>query len=285
MDDIPKITFKPVQTGQPASVVAEAPVTKPVEEVAQEPMARKKKFPIGFLIFFIFIVGLVASGYAAFTKFVVWDDGAEVDASGSSTYIPAKLPPAVAGDSTGSEEATTVAVKGKLTVTINGEGGKVLSDGLIRLLNSSGKTIKEVETGKTGVAVFDGLMAGSYKIEGGKKGEKRVVTQSVSLTDGELKDVTITILVDTPVTITVNVKKSDGSAFADQAFTLRKIVGDADEPDLDYNVTTNNFGMFTKSDIAPNDNWLLMLDSKEVGSFSVAPTGKSQTINVQTTSN
>lgn len=286
MDDIPKIELKPTQlVNKPVAPTQQLPEPK-INEVSQVPMAKKKKVPIVPLIALIIFLVLAGGAYAAFSKFVVWDDGGETEtSSASSAYIPSKLPPSIEDheSSSSSTEVSTAGIKGKLTVSITREEGMVLEGAVARLISSSGKTVKEVDTGKSGVAVFDGIAAGSYKIEGGKKGEKRVTVQSITLTDGEIKDVTLSLFLDTTVTITVTVKKPDGSAFADQSFTLRKIR--SSEAPLDYTVTTNNFGMFTKSDISPDDGWLLVQDGEEIGSFSVAPTGKNQTINVQTKSN
>jgi hypothetical protein len=291
MDDIPKITLKPTQTVQSVAPLAEKPVEPEPLEVIQEPeetsMARKKKFPVGLVATLLFLLLLGGGAYAVFTQYVVWDDGTETQSSSSSeAYIPSKLPPPVeSGDvaSASDDEISSAGVKGKITATITREGGKVLEGGIVRILNSSGKIVKEVDTGKGGVAVFDGLVAGTYKVEGGKKGEARVVSQSVSIGDGELKDVSLSIFLDTPVSITVTVKKADGTPASDKTFTMRKIR--SSESPLDYTVTTNNFGLFTKSDVSPDDKWLLIQNDQEVGSFTVAPTGKSQTINVQTTSN
>ena len=283
MDDIPKITLKPVQTARPTK----KQVTQPVEVIGKSeelPMSRRKKLPVVPLVFLILFLLLAGGAYAAFTQFVVWDDGSEVKTAKSSAYIPAKpAPPVGEIEPETNEEVASSGVKGKITATITGEGGKVLEGAVIRLLNSSGKIIKEVDAGKTGVAVFDGLAAGTYKLEGGKKGEKRVTSQPVSIEDGELKDATLSIFLDTNVSITVTVTKADGTPAADQTFILRKVR--SSESPLDYEVTTNNFGLFTKSDISPDDNWLLVQDDQEVAVFSVAPTGKNQTINVQTKSN
>ena len=194
MDDIPKITLKPVQR---AKSIGE-PLGKSVEKIEEirQPMARRKRLSIVPLVPLILFLLLAGGAYAAFTKFVVWDDGAEVAPSQSSAYIPAKPAPPIEENETEtevSEETTSAGVKGKITATITREGGKVLEGAIIRLLSLSGKTMKEVETGKSGVAVFDGIASGTYKLEGGKKGEKRVTSQSITLEDGEMKDATLSI--------------------------------------------------------------------------------------------
>ena len=179
--------------------------------------------------------------------------------------------------------SANVDVKGKITVSFTREKNAPFENGVIRLKNSSGKIVKEIESGKTGVVVFDNISAGSYTIEGNRKGESRIVQKSAKLGAGEFVDVVLRMQLDTPVTITVQVKTSDGSAFANQSLVLwrsRPSEGDEEIP-----VTTNDKGIFTASNIFPNQDWKLKQDGKELATFGVAPTGQSQTINVQTSSN
>lgn len=273
MDDIPKIEFN----RSPAELKASPP------EAPQKVTRIVGKSHTNGLIVVMLLLFLVGGAYAVFSRFIVWDDGSEIEKK-STAYIPDKLPvqyestPGSAPSSSGLDNT----VKGKITVTLTREDNLPLETGVVRLTNAAGKVIKEINGYKMTTFVFDEIPAGSYVVAGGKKGESRLSTKNVTLGPGDIIAVSLSVFYDKKVSITVNVKKSDGSPFANQSFTLLRDAGDQHD---EFSVTTNSNGIFTKSGVAPYDNWQLFLSGTEVATFTVAATGQNQTINVKTNSN
>jgi len=245
----------------------------------------KKYILIGVILM---LVAVILLGYRAAASFIVWDD----DGSNSSTvsadaftFVAATPEPIerTVTEEVANETATNPAVKGKLTISFVKENNKPYVGGTILLTNSSGKVIRSEQIGSTGTLIADELPAGTYTIKGFKEGDSRSVVKSVSLGAGEIKSVTTGLYIDTPVTITVTVKKSDGSPAAGESFNLvrvRTVDGDEIIP-----VTANENGTFTARKIYPNDQWKLVQNDVTVATINVAPTGVNQTFNVTINSN
>lgn len=233
------------------------------------------------IIISLALLAIVGGVFAVIAKYITWNEDGEASPKEAVAFIPLTPPLKLTNSITyasASAVAGTSSVKGKLTVTLTKEKSQPFEGGSIRLYTPSGKLIKELIADKSGTASFEEVAPGTYKLEGGKKGEKRAASQTVTVGDGEIKETALSIFLDTNVTVTVTVKDGSGSPLANQAFTLRKLR--SSEPPLDFPVATNENGTFTKSGISPDDNWKLLIAGEEVGTFAVAPTGKNQTINV-----
>lgn len=233
-------------------------------------------------IFLIVFIGL----FIAYKSLIVWEDDSEVVLKDEiavgvvdSTDNNRGAEPTKPDKPVDSNNPDTIQVKGKITVSVTKEHGDPFKEALITLRTSAGRNVRSANASENGVVVFDEIPAGSYKVEVSKEGDGRIVSKSVNLDEGEVTSVSLSLMLDQEVSITVNVKKSDGSAYSDQEFIITKVGGSEDS------VTTNSSGTFTVDSIPPDDNWILKIGDSEVAKFKVAPTGQDQTINVQTSSN
>src|SRR3989344_192794 len=145
MDDIPKIELNRVKNR--VVVRKDEKETPVVIKTTDEQMTKQnKKKTIIPLIFTIIFLVLAGGAYAVFSTFVVWNDGEETEISTSTSSIPSNLKPANVGEDLNTkqdEKTTEIHVKGKITVSLTREKGLPFEGGVIRLLSSGGKVIKE----------------------------------------------------------------------------------------------------------------------------------------------
>ncbi len=284
MDDIPKIELNRVRV---AKVVEPQPVREELVvhemEVAPVKEHSNKKY-IVLAVVLVFLLTVIGGAYVAFKTYIVWDDESTEAVEKKAAYIPVARPVQAESESIlRGEAAAATTVKGKITVLVRREDNLPFMDSTVKLIGAGGSVVKEGTTGKDGIVTFDQISAGTYTLSASNKGEKRAATQKITLEEGEIKDAKLSLFLDTDVDITVTVKNMDGSPAANQSFTIQKIR--SSESPLEYTVETDESGIFTKRGISPDDKWILLVDNEEVGSFTVSPTGKAQTINVTTTSN
>ena len=234
----------------------------------------KKKIIIPIAVFLIIVSAVVF----LYKRLIVWEEDSDVVFKENIETQVAAIPenedkPSAPSDK---KESLGIIVKGRIAVTVTKERGDLYKDALVTLKNSSGTKIRESKASQSGMVVFDEIPKGVYTVEASKEGDGRNVSKKVSLGEGEKTSIVLSVMLDQEVKVAIHLKKSDGSSFANQTFTLTKIGG------LDLTVSTNSEGTFTAS-ITPDDNWLLKKEGVEIAKFRVAPTGEDQTINVQST--
>lgn len=233
----------------------------------------KHKILTGTIVILFILFGVL---YAVYSYFVVWEDESTVTLKETISVAP--NPTAAAAPTGSSDKLPEVIVKGRITVTVTKENKQPFTDAVVVLKTDKGKSLKEIKASGQGVVVFDEVAAGTYTIETHRMGDGRVASKKISLAEGEVTQVSLSLFLDTEVKITVHVKNPDGSTTSDKSFTLTKNGGPTS------NVSTNSEGVFNAT-VSPDDNWRLMIGDKEVGTFKVSPTGASQVINVTTSSN
>lgn len=238
----------------------------------------------------LILVSLVGGMYALFTSFIQWEDE-EVDVARKETLSVSitPSPTSVSSEKIPEPTAINVNVKGRVTVTFLKDKGQPFDNGVVQLISSTSGAVfgsrKTGPDGTSGVVVFDEVPAGTYRVVGARENELgvRQASTSISLDPGEIMSTSIRLLIDTPVAITVTVKGQDGTPMADQSLKMVRSKGEEGIEVL--TVQTNSSGVFTRSGVFPHDAWKLLKEDTEIATIAVAPTGESQSINVQANSN
>ena len=241
-----------------------------------------------FLVTGAVIFSIMGGVYAFFTSFIQWDDDETIVERKDSISI-SSAPTSASADVNPEPTVVNVMVKGRVTVTFLKDKGQPFDNGIVQLVSSmSGVVVGSRKTGSdgtSGVVVFDEIPAGTYRVIGARENELgvRQASTSISLDPGEIISTTIRLLIDTPVTVTVTVKKQDGTPMTDESLKMVRPKGD--EGDEVFSVQTNSAGTFTRSGVFPYDRWKLSKGDTEIATMAVAPTGENQSINVQANSN
>lgn len=242
------------------------------------------------IIVISFLVLIAGGVWYGLTQFIVWDESSTVAQAETADSIVRSVlgvsrNTAEASSSTSeiNEESSgtpSITVKGRITVSLTKEDGLAFDEATIRLQDAtSGRIVRQAQLRKGTTAVFDEVPAGTYRVEGVKKGEESGAGKTVALGEGEITSVSLALYPDTLVSITVTVKDDSGSPVANQSLTIQKGVGGTEEQV--FTVTTNDSGVFTQSGVKPDGKWEVVQGGSSVGMFGVAPTGQNQSINVK----
>lgn len=290
--DIPRISLSPDIT-HPIVRGGHVEAVPPMNHTRITPKPSRPGFtltPKRKMLLTIAVIGTLFAGgmYALFTSFIQWDDEESTVEQKQQVSI-SPIPTAEESRTTPEPTEISVNVKGKVTVTFLKDKRQPFDNGVVQLVSSTTGAVvgtrKTGPDGTSGVVVFDEVPAGTYRVIGARESELgvRQTSASVALAAGEFVSTTIKLMLDTPVSITVTVKRADGSPMADQ--TLKMIRSKGAEGNEVFSVQTNSSGVFTQSGVSPGHDWKLLKDDAEIATMAVAPTGENQSINVQANSN